>query len=337
MLYIDLTRLFCVCFGQLMQVLCNEEYCNIISWSPTGRSFCIHNGKLLTEKVLPEFFKCAKYSSFTRKLHRWGFVRHYRGPEAGGFVNPHFQKGRLDLVDFMKPCDPPVERKPKAAKQKRTSFSKEAARTCSPKARLTDKMRTSHSPKQHKSASFRRYEDGYPVRQPMDAMSTPPPSPGDWRGRMLPGTSISIGTTRSNSIHNTLGVAIELEVSRRLEERIQALVAERQHRDLVRKRELQQTLHDEMLRERREMLREQELLRQQDLLREQELLRQNSRRWMTTLSIRRLSPPQEFLHRTSFMGKEMYLDSSQRKPSSHTQPQGRRTSAEKLHCRFQPH
>lgn len=46
---------------------------------PNGLSFCIVDSKILVEKVLPVYFKEAKYTSFTRKLNRWGF-KHYSLP-----------------------------------------------------------------------------------------------------------------------------------------------------------------------------------------------------------------------------------------------------------------
>ena len=84
-----------------MKVLSNKEYRDIITWMPSGESFSIIKPKQFVSDVLPEFFKSAKYSSFTRKLHRWGFMRHYRGEEAGAFYHKDFKKDRLDLVEQM--------------------------------------------------------------------------------------------------------------------------------------------------------------------------------------------------------------------------------------------
>ena len=63
--------------------------------------------KLFCAQILSEEFKSAKFSSFTRKLHRWGFIRHYRGQDAGAFYHKHFQKGRIDLVEKMS-CYKPI-------------------------------------------------------------------------------------------------------------------------------------------------------------------------------------------------------------------------------------
>ena len=84
-----------------MKVLSNKDFADIVAWTDSGKAFNIIQPKLFTANILPGHFKTAKYSSFTRKLHRWGFMRHYRGPEAGAFFHKYFRRGRLDLVEKM--------------------------------------------------------------------------------------------------------------------------------------------------------------------------------------------------------------------------------------------
>ena len=84
-----------------MKVLSDKKNAHIITWMPSGKSFNILQPKAFVADILPNHFKTAKYSSFTRKLHRWGFLRHYRGEEAGAFYHKDFQRGRLDLVEQM--------------------------------------------------------------------------------------------------------------------------------------------------------------------------------------------------------------------------------------------
>lgn len=84
-----------------MKVLLNKHYTGIIRWMPSGNSFIIVDSKRFVAEILPEHFKTAKFSSFTRKLHRWGFVRHYKGDEAGAFYHESFRRGKLDLIDRM--------------------------------------------------------------------------------------------------------------------------------------------------------------------------------------------------------------------------------------------
>lgn len=65
---------------------------NIVSWSPEGRSFVVYNPTLLVKEALPLFFDTPlKYTSFTRKLHRWGFVK----VSTNSFFNPRFRRGDL--------------------------------------------------------------------------------------------------------------------------------------------------------------------------------------------------------------------------------------------------
>uniref|UniRef100_A0A7S2MZV7 HSF-type DNA-binding domain-containing protein n=1 Tax=Helicotheca tamesis TaxID=374047 RepID=A0A7S2MZV7_9STRA len=82
---------------KLMQVLSIEEYSDIIVWLPHGKSFAIVSPREFVSEILPNFFKRAKYSSFTRKLHRWGFQRRLRGEEAGSYYHKLFQRDDEEL------------------------------------------------------------------------------------------------------------------------------------------------------------------------------------------------------------------------------------------------
>lgn len=81
-----------------MEILENEDHEEIISWLPEGRSFMIHKKNDLEKEILPKYFqKKSKYSSFTRKLNRWGFQRVARGPETGAYYHRLFQRGEYRL------------------------------------------------------------------------------------------------------------------------------------------------------------------------------------------------------------------------------------------------
>eukprot|EP00978_Attheya_sp_CCMP212_P000090 scaffold185_cov42-Attheya_sp.AAC.1 len=86
---------------KLMDVLTSEEYSTIISWLSHGKSFNIHKPKPFANEVLPRHFKQAKFSSFVRKLHRWGFLRHLRGEEAGAFYHENFRRDKPELCQKM--------------------------------------------------------------------------------------------------------------------------------------------------------------------------------------------------------------------------------------------
>lgn len=55
----------------------DENYC--AAWLPDGKSFVVRNPDEFTRKVVPQYFKATKFSSFTRKLYRWGFRQINRG------------------------------------------------------------------------------------------------------------------------------------------------------------------------------------------------------------------------------------------------------------------
>ena len=64
-----------------MAILSNKEHEEIISWMVDGNGFMIHQKKLFETEVIPHYYqKPTKYSSFTRKLSRWGFRRVPGGP-----------------------------------------------------------------------------------------------------------------------------------------------------------------------------------------------------------------------------------------------------------------
>ena len=58
-----------------MDILSNEANADIICWLPHGNGFIINKKKTFANEVLPKYFKASKFTSFTRKLNRWGFTR----------------------------------------------------------------------------------------------------------------------------------------------------------------------------------------------------------------------------------------------------------------------
>ena len=64
-----------------------DEYSDIITWLPHGKSFLIKNRKRFTEVVLAAHFKKSLFPSFTRKLNRWGFIRIGKGVETGSYYS----------------------------------------------------------------------------------------------------------------------------------------------------------------------------------------------------------------------------------------------------------
>ena len=142
-----------------MTVLSDPKFHHIIDWLPSGKSFVIYKPKVFATDILPSRFKSAKYSSFTRKLHRWGFVRQFRGGDSGAFFHPDFQKGRLDLAESMTCCQ-----------QQKEAASKKARKAKLPGSTSTSSKSQAHadvSAQQHASsirrsgvASFRNVMGG---------------------------------------------------------------------------------------------------------------------------------------------------------------------------------
>eukprot|EP00977_Amphora_coffeiformis_P020892 scaffold8605_cov178-Amphora_coffeaeformis.AAC.11 len=70
-----------------------EDFC--IAWCDDGCSFVIRDCDEFTRTIVPKYFKPTKFSSFTRKLYRWGFRQINRGlgPEDPViFGCAHFQR-----------------------------------------------------------------------------------------------------------------------------------------------------------------------------------------------------------------------------------------------------
>ena len=57
-----------------MDILQNRDISDVISWLPNGRAFAIHNRTRFAGEILPVYFKEAKYSSYARRMKRWGFT-----------------------------------------------------------------------------------------------------------------------------------------------------------------------------------------------------------------------------------------------------------------------
>jgi hypothetical protein len=87
---------------KLYEILSDKKLSPIISWLPSGKSFCIMNKTQFTKVVLPMYFKESKFESFSRRLKRWGFKKAYSsGQEMVVITHDLFQKGRPDLCKMM--------------------------------------------------------------------------------------------------------------------------------------------------------------------------------------------------------------------------------------------
>eukprot|EP01137_Pigoraptor_chileana_P010458 Opistho-2@60130 len=89
----------------------NDPSCdNLISWTPTGTSFCVYKPPQFAKDVLPKFFKHNNFSSFVRQLNMYGFHK-VVGVEQGSlnsdddtweFINPNFVRDHPELMREVK-------------------------------------------------------------------------------------------------------------------------------------------------------------------------------------------------------------------------------------------
>jgi len=199
---------------KLMKVLSSKDFQDIITWLPDGKSFTIVRPKAFVAEILPKHFKQAKYSSFTRKLHRWGFQRHLRGEEAGAFFHKLFHRGRLDLVERMS-CYKPDQSK--------------SASLLSGKQPGAVSFRDPIISRPSMNRSLMMQQQGQQMQQP-GLMGI--------QGQQMHAQSQRAGTGGEVGSVDRLNAAIELEVNRRLKERITAATLSRQALALMQQQQI---------------------------------------------------------------------------------------------------
>ena len=104
----------------LFQMLNDPDIQHITSWQRHGHAFDIHDKDAFVDNVLPLYFPYsrskvanAKYTTFTRKLNRYGFKLMNRGKLAGGYHHPLFHRDRPELARGIA-----CESKPKTSRRK---------------------------------------------------------------------------------------------------------------------------------------------------------------------------------------------------------------------------
>jgi hypothetical protein len=82
---------------KLMEAI--EEYYDetTFAWLTDGKSFVVIDPDDFCDKVISKAFKGGRYTSFVRKLNRWGFNRLVSGTGMDCFNHPLFQRNRMDL------------------------------------------------------------------------------------------------------------------------------------------------------------------------------------------------------------------------------------------------
>eukprot|EP00956_Cyclotella_meneghiniana_P007447 scaffold10129_cov69-Cyclotella_meneghiniana.AAC.4 len=78
----------------------DSDHC--IHWLPGGKLFTISDKKVFAKEVLTKLNGFTKFTSFTRRLKRWGFVRVSSGPQIGSYQHPDFVKDEPERVKNIK-------------------------------------------------------------------------------------------------------------------------------------------------------------------------------------------------------------------------------------------
>ena len=239
---------------QLLKVLSNKKNEDVIAWTPSGMAFEIRKPKQFVADILPAAFKSAKYSSFTRKLHRWGFMRHYRGEEAGAFYHKMFIKDRLDLVEKMSCHKAPEAPRAVSTAQKQAVAAATkvvaanlAGAVASPpvSVRPVVTLNAHATPQQQQQrpvirpiATATRVSAPIPPRPVVQPSAPAPP-----RQHVPSAVVVEAQVPRPAVTAVDLNAAIEMEVTRRLKERIGAAAINRQAIALMEKQQQQAKLN----------------------------------------------------------------------------------------------
>lgn len=87
---------------KLHRILSKAEHNDVISWLPHGRSWRVLKPKAFEEKVIPMYFRHAKYASFMRQVNGWGFKRMTQGPDHNSYYHELFLRGLPHLCVKMR-------------------------------------------------------------------------------------------------------------------------------------------------------------------------------------------------------------------------------------------
>jgi hypothetical protein len=87
--------------GKLYRLMAHAEMVrdtHIVSFTPDGRSFKIHDPDAFMRDISPNYFHQSQFLSFVRQLNLYGFERILLGPDFGAYAHPSFVRGRPDLL-----------------------------------------------------------------------------------------------------------------------------------------------------------------------------------------------------------------------------------------------
>jgi len=71
-------------FPRKVHQILTDGHEDVIVWMPHGRAFKVIDKERLISEVIPKYFVCRKYTTFTRQLNGWGFRRLYQSGQDHG-------------------------------------------------------------------------------------------------------------------------------------------------------------------------------------------------------------------------------------------------------------
>lgn len=83
---------------KVMKILSRSDWCDIISWTVSGKAFRIYDKERLMQVLTPQYFlELTKYENFRRKLYSWGFRKLQHGVDDGAWYHKHFIRDKPEL------------------------------------------------------------------------------------------------------------------------------------------------------------------------------------------------------------------------------------------------
>jgi hypothetical protein len=110
--------------GKLYRLMAHVEMVrdtHIVSFTPEGRSFKIHDPDAFMRDVSPNYFHQSQFLSFVRQLNLYGFERILLGPNFGAYAHPSFIRGRPELLCNIKRKSNPAASRAKISTQASTT------------------------------------------------------------------------------------------------------------------------------------------------------------------------------------------------------------------------
>lgn len=98
---------------EILEEMSKEQKEHIVSWSPRGTSFKVHNPEAFVQEVMPRYSTATQFRSFEKMLNLYDFKKLKGGPQRGGYQHPLFRRDNRELCKKIK-MRPKPKRKKKA-------------------------------------------------------------------------------------------------------------------------------------------------------------------------------------------------------------------------------